>query len=121
MVLSERSKKIIWNDTKNDIYSNESIARRILAVANDGEMIVEKLTGFTAEEQEELHSRNLKAISNVRKKIFEAKQFLDNEDWPDMFFSCNPYQAFSEIFDINSEQLELLAQDEEKIRRSLTR
>lgn len=91
MVLSERSKKIIWNDTKNDIYSNESIARRILAVANDGEMIVEKLTGFTAEEQEELHSRNLKAISNVRKKIFEAKQFLDNEDWSDMFFSCNPY------------------------------
>ena len=65
----DRIKQIIWNDTANDPYSKESVARRLLVhfdympFMSNGREIVEEITGYT------LSEKNEKTINNVMRYI----------------------------------------------------
>ena len=71
----DRIKQIIWNDTANDPYSKESVARRLLVhfdympFMSDGREIVEKITGYTFKQQVKLSEKNEKTIDNVMRYI----------------------------------------------------
>lgn len=71
----DRIKQIIWNDTANNPYSKESVARRLLVYfdytpfMSNGREIVEKITGYTLKQQVKLSEKNEKTISNVMKYI----------------------------------------------------
>ena len=71
----DRIKQIIWNDTADDPYSKESVARRLLIhfdympFMSDGREIVEKITGYTFKQQVKLSEKNEKTIDNVMRYI----------------------------------------------------
>ena len=67
----DRIKQIIWNDTANAPYSKENVARRLLVYfdympfMSNGREIVEKITGYTLEQQVKLSEKNEKTINDV--------------------------------------------------------
>ena len=71
----DRINQIIWNDTANNPYSKESVARRLLVYfdympfMSNGREIVEKITGYTLKQQVKLSEKNEKTINNVMRYI----------------------------------------------------
>ena len=69
--IPDRIKQIIWNDTANDPYSKENVARRLLVYfdympfMSNGREIVEKITGYTLKQQVKLSEKNEKTINDV--------------------------------------------------------
>lgn len=64
----DRIKQIIWNDTANNPYSKESVARRLLVYfdympfMSDGREIVEKLQGI-------LSNNRLSYLKRIKKQL----------------------------------------------------
>ena len=73
--IPDRIKQIVWNDTANDPYSKESVARRLLVhfdympFMSNGREIVEEITGYTLKQQVKLSEKNEKTIDNVMRYI----------------------------------------------------
>ena len=67
--------QIIWNDTMNEPYSLESVARRLLAFGTDSD-IVEQLTGFSEEDQTKLIDKNIEVYKKVKDLVQKNKSIM---------------------------------------------
>lgn len=71
------TQQIIWNDTMSNPYSEENIARRLLAFGTNSE-IVAQLTGISEEEQDILIEKNLNVFRKVSEKAKEASDLMND-------------------------------------------
>ena len=114
----ERIKQIIWNDTANDPYSKESIARRLLVYFDcmpfmgNGYKIIEKITGYTLEQQTKLSEKNEKAINSVMRCIKQAelssKILHESGSFEQRELQDNIEHIMQEVLGLTNEQYNLL-------------
>ena len=114
----DRFKQIVWNDTAKDPYSMESTARRLLVnfdympFMGDGYKIVERITGYTLEQQIKLTKKNEKAINSVMRCIKQAelssKILHESGSLEQRELQDNIEHIMQEVLGLTNEQYDLL-------------
>ena len=114
-MLNQRVKQIIWNDTARNLYSSESIARRLLTCSEDREFI-KLLTGLSDEHLDELEDQNRKIIEKVRDMVCLSFHYFDVcHEGEAVMNNSQPIESMSDILGLSEEQYILLEKEWRKV------
>ncbi|RRD32306.1 hypothetical protein EII38_00815 [Streptococcus minor] len=114
-MLNQRVKQIIWNDTAKNLYSDESIARRLLTCSEDREFI-KLLTGLNDEHLDKLEDQNRKIIRKVIDMVCLSFHYFDVCNEGEAVMSNHqPIESMSDILGLSEEQYLLLEKEWRKV------